>query len=212
MSTTLLFVEILLIGLQSAVWIIFLVLVLWGNDFLKLLENVWLSDINIAIGLIIISFLYTIGIFVDRLADTIFERWYSSLKNKIFPNRKTPTQKMRFELSKSNPELANNMYYARSRIRIARASAINFLLITILSLIYVITRFPVSASRNTLAIYIIIIGALLTTSIIWAWKKLSVSFLYYLKNYNDLDDSQSEKKSVRNNSESKTGSSTKKAG
>jgi hypothetical protein len=212
MSTTLLFVEILLIGLQSGVWIIFLVLVLWGNDFLKLLENVWLSDVNIAIGLVIISFLYTIGIVIDRLADTIFERWYSALKNKIFPNRKTPTQKMRFELSKSNPELSNNMYYARSRIRIARASAINFTLITTLSLIYVITRIPASTNRNTLAVYIVVIGAALTASIIWSWKKLSVSFLYYLKNYDDSDNSQLEKKTTKNNGKQKPGSPIKKAG
>ena len=197
MSTTLLFVEILLIGLQSGVWIIFLVLVLWGNDFLKLLENVWLSDINIAIGLIIISFLYTIGIVIDRIADTIFERWYTGLKNKVFPSRKTPTQKMRFELSKSNPELANNMYYARSRIRIARASVVNFILITMFSLMYVVTRIPPSANRNVLAVYILVIGLTLTASVIWAWKKLSVSFLYYLKNYDDSDDLELKRKSVK---------------
>lgn len=183
MSTTLLFAEILIIGLHSGIWFLLLLLIIWGNNLLAIYEKYLISDSKLIIGLVLVSFFYVIGIVMDRFADALFDRWYLPLKNQVLPDRKISVQQMQFGLVKANPHYESHLYYARSRMRVARSSVINFSLITMLSIIYLLTRIPPSREIYSAVAAIAIVGTLITIATFIAWKKLTITFLNFLHNY-----------------------------
>ena len=119
MNTTLLFVELLIAGTQVSVWLLMLILTLFGYSWIQVQG---ITDWQSIMVVLFLAFSYTLGVVFDRFADSVFEPWNRRLKNKMMPNPPLPIVVMRFEIGKDNEYLNHQFEYTRSRMRIARLS------------------------------------------------------------------------------------------
>jgi hypothetical protein len=71
MTTTAIFAEILITGLQAFVWLIFACLSVTGLDWLTAETMADLKDWVGLITVFVLGFAYTLGIVVDRVADSL---------------------------------------------------------------------------------------------------------------------------------------------
>jgi hypothetical protein len=121
MATTAIFAEILIVGLEAAVWCSLLVLAIFGADWI---DPSALSDWVALVTILVIAGSYVLGILVDRLADSVHARL-----DRVWPTRPVDKPagiaKMRFTVLRDGGALATFIEYQRSRLRIARSTAVN---------------------------------------------------------------------------------------
>ncbi len=116
METTALYVEYIVIGMETLIWIIMALFIIIGDSF-KQIISYWIS--NIIPSTIMIIICYILGLVTDRISDTIFENRKKNIKNKYTLEAKT---------SIAVWEVYSNSAYAiftLSRIRILRSTIIN---------------------------------------------------------------------------------------
>ena len=180
MSTTLLFVEIIIIGLQVTVWLVIVILLFFGHDWISPAE---LSKWQGVGALILLSFAYTVGTLFDRLSDRIFSRWNERLKAREFPDPPAALVAVRYEVAKENEYLNRLFEYTRSRMRIARATSVNAPLITLLLVTYYLTWMGSWTSGKKLLIggLTIAFGLFFTALAIQAWNKLMKTYVKLIR-------------------------------
>lgn len=185
MNTTLLFAELLIIGLQTAVWIFILLINVFGIGWVQTLQTSNLANWQAAILIVLLSVFYVIGIIIDRVADALFSRWEWKLRRVGFPEPPMPIVVLRFELARGNEPLNHQFEYNRTRMRISRASALNFGLATIMGVLYILTRAQISSPIGTwgVAVLTLIIGSALTLGAAFTWRKLIRGYFGMLKEY-----------------------------
>jgi len=191
MSVSILFAELIIIGLQTLIWII-LIASLQLNSHLNaiLFKCLGLTSFS----LIIIAACYTLGVICDRLADSVFSKWNERLKNSIIPNPDPNIGTMRFLVGKDDPNLNVYLEYTRSRMRIARSSALNIPLIMVSLILYLIIKLHYCAF-HPMIYTTLIIGVGLSYFSVYTWKNLTVRhldlirtmFMEYQKNNNAPD-------------------------
>lgn len=126
MATTALFVEILVIGIQANVWVVLAFVYLTGitPDF----PSGWKD----AVTVFALAESYTLGIVIDRIADSAYVAVFRPKeKDGKEKDRKVPFSTMRLRILKENEQLAGFLDYQRSRLRIARATVFNCVLVVI---------------------------------------------------------------------------------
>jgi hypothetical protein len=127
MSTTSLFVEILVVGIQTLVWLVLLIHARWDVKlFLDMLKEY--KDYAALITTLLLAFAYVIGIFVDRIADS-FCRWLRYSGDHSLPES---VGKARLRIMKESEGMAKFLDYQRSRLRIARATVFNIFIMIIM--------------------------------------------------------------------------------
>lgn len=160
MESTLLYVEMIIIGIETFIWMCMFFINIIGNKSFTIIFNV-LN--NLTSSLILIGCLYIIGILMDRLSDIVFENTENKIRKKSGLEAKTTM------LIWESADQEKYFDYTRSRIRIVRASIINIPLIAISILWYL-------GFKSDLTLYIILIG----TIFFWiSWK----SYCKTLKSY-----------------------------
>ena len=174
MNTTNIFVELVVIGFHTLIWIGVIVLSLIGYrniDVEKLLT------INLALP--ILAMAYILGILVDRVSDFIF----LSQDHKMRPADKQADSPsfltMRFYTLHKSSEIYAQLEYIRSRLRIARASVFNFALTTIAFLLLIWLQLKNFLSNQNLLIaslLALVIGLILTIASYLSWKGLVKSY------------------------------------
>ena len=120
MSTTAAILELLVIGIQSLIWLAMLIVAIFGpnwlpKDFLLLYKDY--------LGIIGLSFAYPLGVMIDEFADeVVFGRIYRKLRD-----AKLGGPKM-FELMMETQVAPVRMYfdYSRTKIRLVRSTCVNF--------------------------------------------------------------------------------------
>ncbi len=182
MSTTLLFAELLIAGIQVIVWFVILLLSVFGYDWVFTIQTQVISGWQVLITIIVLPFVYVLGILFDRLADIIFSKWDRTIGKKFF-DKEAPYifARVRFQISKDNDQLNHEFEYTRSRQRIVRASSLNFAITTVLAIIFVGTRLQGVPNSLTLLYFIALIGSLLTILAIVTWYKLINSYYGLIK-------------------------------
>jgi len=185
MNTTLLFAELLIIGLQSAVWIFILLMNVLGTRWVQVIQASNLAAWQTVIVVIALSVFYVIGVIIDRASDALFSKWERSLRRTWFPDPPMPIVVLRFELARGNEHLNHQFEYNRSRMRISRASALNFGLTTLMGVIFILTRAQISSLHATWTLFftIVVIGAALTLGAAFTWRKLMRGYFGMLKEY-----------------------------
>jgi hypothetical protein len=164
MSTTSLFVDLLVIGMQVAIWTILLVLWIAG---VHPTELAWLSGWEAIAVLILIPIYYPAGIFIDNLADTIFDRWADSIKRRHGVRSNAVLRAS----SRENNEFLNKYFdYVRTRIRISRSSSVNIPLMSVFLLLYL---HAVVKADNFLISTVAISGILFTLVALYSWWSIS---------------------------------------
>lgn len=123
MSTTNLFVELLVIGVGAACWVL---LLLCGAVSVEQIPTPWLRSYPLL--LVSLAFLYVFGIITDRLADWTFDKLFSGrIRARYFDSKRSYQDARRLVLS-SSTRLADLHEYGRTRIRISRGWSLNSLL------------------------------------------------------------------------------------
>ena len=133
MSTTSLFVEILIIGIEALVWLgLFLSLVWNPGPYLDIFKHY--KDYAALFTTLLLALAYVIGIIIDRLADS----FYKILRYHSDAPLPAPVGKMRLLIMHGSEGMAKFLDYQRSRLRIARATVFNLLLTLIVIVIWLI--------------------------------------------------------------------------
>ncbi len=181
MSTTLLFVELLIAGIQVLIWFVLLILTVFGYEWTFTFPVQAMRDWQVLITAILLSFVYVLGILFDRLADLLFSKWDRAIGSKRFPDAPHAFSVVRFQISKDNEYLNHQFEYTRSRLRIARASSLNFAVTTILALTFVAARLQGVQDHSKLLIFIAVTGISLTGLAIMTWYHLVRTYFGLIK-------------------------------
>ena len=120
METTTLYVELIVIGLESSIWIASFLLYFTDAKYLSTVLE--LLD-KIPASILLLGILYAVGMVVDRIADIAFARMEEGVRSRA------GFQSGSALLIWKNAE--DTFRYMRSKIRILRASSLNFPVITI---------------------------------------------------------------------------------
>jgi hypothetical protein len=122
MSTTALFVELLVIGLGAVAWIVLLILSIFGHEWV---DTAAIGSPLATLG--ILSVAYVAGIVIDRVADVIFRPLARFARAKSYTDLALFRKDRAYVYARS--ALRDLFEYGRSRIRIVRGWAVNSLLI-----------------------------------------------------------------------------------
>ena len=124
MSTTNLFVELVVIGVGVFIWVVLFVFSVIGMDWIRISDTLLISSAIPAL-----AFIYVLGIVWDRFIDYLFDRfWGESLRQEHFENRGQYYGARRSILINS-AALSDLLEYGRSRMRICRGWSVNALMI-----------------------------------------------------------------------------------
>jgi amino acid permease len=127
MSTTSLFVEILVVGIQTLVWLVLLIHAQWDlKPFLDMLKEY--KEYAALITTLLLALAYVLGIFIDRIADSLC-RWLRYSSDQLLPES---VGKIRLRIMKESEGMAKFLDYQRSRLRIARATVFNMFVVIVL--------------------------------------------------------------------------------
>jgi len=133
MSTTSLFVEILIIGLEAFVWLALILGTLWKpGPFFDILKQY--KEYAALMTMLLLALAYVLGIIIDRLADS-FYKLFRYASDKPLP---APVAKMRLRIMHDSEGMAKFLDYQRSRLRIARATVFNLLVTIVATSIWLI--------------------------------------------------------------------------
>jgi hypothetical protein len=170
MSTTNLFVELIVIGVGALIWIALLVFSLFGWAWVptdKLFSTVAIIPL--------LSLIYVLGIVSDRIADTLFENWWNNnLRKERFAEIKSYHAARRQILTGSD-RLSDLLEYGRSRLRICRGWALNAVLIAVALNLFIWIRLSRSAVAPLLSLFGTVTILLFALASWYTWKKLTVT-------------------------------------
>lgn len=179
MSTTALVLEHLITGLQASIGMSMLIFTVFGWGWLDL---ALLADFTTILTFLGLAVVYPIGIFVDELADFVFNPWMNRIRKRYFeragldPNASKLTTMYLLQHT-DNEFLKTYFNYIRMRIRVSRSTAFNLAFITFSAFLLTIVRFH-DAPRYALILFLeLIVGLLLTSLSIWVWYEVSNTFL-----------------------------------
>jgi len=181
MTTTALMVEVLIVGVQTAIWILLSLGAIFGHRWLldlKAIMKGWeLPGAIAALGVV-----YTLGVFVDRVADVLFilirphdvllrSRWISR-------HARAGGHDQRMALRAYEKRTVQFLEQVRSRVRIARASVVNIPLITVTATAFLLARGRVIAGAAYWDILLVVLvgGTLLTLVAFLALGVLEVTY------------------------------------
>ncbi len=185
MATTAVFIEILLVGIQAVIWMLMLLLIVVGPAEAKDLPwddiESWAALLSFAIA----GMAYAAGVIVDRLADSLFtlvigpivcgderKKWLKKSKNFWSKNAEKDDTvgngEKRLLVRQYGGDMTTFLDYVRSRLRIARSTALNLALVT---------TFAVCLTQDADARRLIAaVGALATGLTVFAWKRINITW------------------------------------
>ena len=128
MSTTSLFVELIVIGVGAGIWIVLAVFSLFGIPGLSQVSfsrELWLTVL-----VPMLSIVYVLGIVIDRVADRILAPWSWAMQRQVF-GATEDYYRARTTVYLRSETLTDLYEYGRSRLRICRGWILNAVLILI---------------------------------------------------------------------------------
>lgn len=170
MSTTDLFVEIIVIGVGAMIWMGLLVMSIFGYSWLPSSQL-----FSIASLLPILAITYVFGIVIDRASDALFDKlWKPSLAQQFYPKDGDDYDDRRFIYLRSE-QLAKLLEYGRSRLRICRGWTLNSLLIWLSLNIFILRQLSDTAIKLPAFLFGNLFLALFSYSLWFSWKQLTLA-------------------------------------
>jgi len=178
MSTTTLFVELLIIGFQACLWLFLVVCSAIGLNSINFIAGKFSSYSTLTTALVF-ALAYVLGIFFDKLAKWLIEEsWFGrsldSVKNRIACHHrntrrdKNPEKYAYIMVRKGQP--MTDLLYARSKVRILRASIINIPLITLAAMLCMGTYLKIPPNWIKLSLAVTFVdGIVLTLLFTWLY-------------------------------------------
>ena len=167
MSTTNLFVELVVIGIGVLIWIALIVIAVAGISWFPT-DDAFL----VIAALPSVALIYVLGIVWDRFADAVFSSmWTDVLKAEQYSDGGNYYDDRRIILIQSEA-LSELLEYGRSRLRICRGWTLNafFIALSLIPLLVLESDFEIPA---TLVVVCMIIFLLLSAGCWLAWRSLS---------------------------------------
>lgn len=129
MATTAVFIEILLVGIQAVIWMVMLLLIIVGPAEAAKLDWEAIQSWVPLMSFTVLGIAYAAGVVIDKVADVLFTNVVGP-----FFGRKTDKGygKKRLFVRQHGGDMTTFLDYVRSRVRIARSTALNIALITAL--------------------------------------------------------------------------------
>jgi len=173
MNTTNIFVELVVVGFHTLIWIGLFALAFLGFQNLDLEK---LFTINLALPILALT--YILGILVDRAADLLLDEQDTRLRGRFDFSRLPSFSEMRFYVLSKSSDVYEQLEYTRSRLRIARASIFNFACTTVavLLLVWLQCGKALGDYRLIACIATVTVGAILTWISYQAWEALSRTY------------------------------------
>jgi 8-oxo-dGTP pyrophosphatase MutT (NUDIX family) len=142
-STTAVVAEILIVGLEAEAWLGLLVVMIFGSGWINL-ETA--SKFTPILLVLMVAVAYVLGVIVDRAADTGF-KWFSGTRLGRWTNRAfgkdsetwvlpAREQTMRGVVIRDGGATATFIDYQRSRLRVARGTAVNLVIALLVAAVY----------------------------------------------------------------------------
>lgn len=140
MSTTAIFVELLIGGIQASLWVMLFVMSLTGCDWILKIAP-YLEKWSTLVMVVVFAFWYTLGILIDIIAHAIFRLINPAdiLKRIRWIDHEAQYVADETALNKEEKS-SERVSYVRSRVRIVRTTAINLFLIIIASVIFIFSQ------------------------------------------------------------------------
>jgi hypothetical protein len=125
------------------------------------------------ITVFVLGFAYTLGIIVDRVADSLLHPIDKRFRPKRFGSKLPSVANARLEVMSKNEELTRFLDFVRSRMRLARATCLNLILITLTAAVLLATQ----TSAGYLQIMGAVAGGLILFSLsAFAWRRISQTY------------------------------------
>lgn len=175
MKTTELFVELIVIGYGTVIWLSFFVMAVFGYSWIDL---EYIASLQTLVPSLI--FAYVLGILIDRLSDWAFRLWDKKIRTRkvrLLKN-KDPNfdyQRARTIVYDKSESLRAWFYYGRSRVRICRGWTLNFLIILISSNFFIFSQFQNRNNIVQISLFTSFIITVLLFSTIFSWYRLTTS-------------------------------------
>ena len=174
MGTTSLIVEMVIIGFQVVVWMVLILLSIFGYEWIDLLK---LKDWTTFISVVVVGTSYTLGIVFDSFTGSLFAPW-ERRSSRWLPERVNESPGlMRAYIMAANPDASEELNNRANRNSLIRATSLNLILISITSLVFVHTRIGFSLKLESV---IAVFSAILLMLAISSWGKLRNGYYFYL--------------------------------
>jgi len=169
MSTTALFVDFLIIGVQAGVWLAMLVLTIIGYNPINPTD---IKGWETIVSVISLAFVYPLGLLVDQSADRLLLGKTKRLRAKILGNQTITI--LELLLKAKDTRLTGYFDYLRIRIRISRSTMLNFTFAAIIAPTYLMIRNPLNMEQVGLYAALVGIGCLLIARFAYTtWHQVS---------------------------------------
>ncbi|MFN6483339.1 MULTISPECIES: hypothetical protein [unclassified Nostoc] len=173
MNTTALFVELIVIGTGAAIWLIILLLSIFGYTWIP-----WKETTALVALIPVLSVVYVLGIVVDYLAFLLYGKWDKRLRRQKFINKEESESARIYVYTYATINIINRLEYDRSRIRIVRAWSINCFILAISTLIFVWSQLSLMrfSLRLSLSIFSALAFGIGIVSTLYVWRTLSLGY------------------------------------
>ncbi|MCA9249054.1 MAG: hypothetical protein KDA42_18155 [Planctomycetales bacterium] len=174
MSTTNLFVELLVIGVGAACWVALGLASVAGIGWIE--SDVLQSYPALAVMLALV---YVLGIISDRVADWLFDIFFSGRIRSCYFEEKRDYQDARRLVISNSTRLADMHEYGRTRIRICRGWSLNAAMMAVCWCLFIETQAAGHPWRNEALAFGLGGFGLLSVAAWWSWQMLCA--MEYLK-------------------------------
>lgn len=176
MTTTNVFAELLIIGIETIGWIALLIFSAFGYHWL---DFSIFNHLAVAVPLAVAA--YVLGIIMDRVSDKLLAGADHAIRRRVLDEQTAKAfAPMRLYILAQSPYLSTELDYMRSRLRIMRSSFINFGLLGVTGAAFILSRVVTTTStRYGAAAATLGAGILLASLSYYAWRASSMT--YYLR-------------------------------
>lgn len=174
MSTTSLFVELLIIGYMAEAWLAVLLVALLGPGA----PRAALAAMNAAAllaALIVTSFAYFLGVLMDRVSDTALCHWDVVSRRRLRQKHEPSLLDMQATLFVRCPESVARFGYQQSRLRVVRSGVFNVAFLLASFLLLVATQ-PSLRPTSTIVWTLSLIGAVIWIGTAFTYWRITQSY------------------------------------
>jgi hypothetical protein len=183
MNLTIVFVELLVAGLGALLWVVPAGLLLTGVEPAALgrfVDGALTDGRAVAAGVALLALVYPLGVVVDAVSDYMLDAWDRCLRRKVLGEGfEQPSGFLSLCVFGLPAEAAAVFNYARMRMRVARAAALNALLAG-LTLPFVLGRMD-DMRGGWWAYEIFLVCLLMAAGSLMAWHQSTRSFFKFTK-------------------------------
>lgn len=169
-------IEHLVNGFHFFVALVLLLLCILDVNFFKPFFTFLIGsnkDILVAIYILFLPFVYTLGIIIDHFVDdVIFTKWEDKIRNEILQGKSS----RQLIMLTNDQNQASQLDSIRTKQRITRTTSFNFAIISIFSLVLLLTQFSETDHFFIILFLIILVGPTLSYLSYWSWRQNTFTF------------------------------------